>query len=436
MNIALYTEQKEKITPKVLNVNNPVQAAGAARGSKRTRVLSELRRSSTNTIFLTIICIFLSFCCKGQELKLTFSPIITSSQDTSVEAITHLWKNYLDARYDDYLNYYRNLQINAPYNRQIDSIQKLYWHSPSEDLLIGEIEKLILFSEFSTFSIRKYSETIYEIHTLVQVKPFESEEINTLYMYKVCATKTNDSFKLLNYFDASKNALQNYTSENIEFYYPCGFNFDLEKVSSTEKFINQFRKDYNIKKTNEKIICVIGNSLTESNAFMGFDFTMATSENRFAGYFLEPNTLLTCRQDHIHEFVHILIKSTYPNVYNILNEGIATFYGGMAGSDFVFHANNLQKYLSENTIDFLNTSLLWDLEINGGRLAYTVGALIIDYTLNTYGIQRVIELFSCKDYYDIFSKLEIPIENVNNLFIQLLNEKFKEQEKTHKSINH
>ena len=372
-------------------------------------------------IILATICTILSFYCNGQELKLIFSPIIMSSEDTSVKAIYHLWKNYLDARYHDYLN----SRINTQYNIQTDSIQNLYWHSQSNDLLISQIEKFMLFGEISTFSIRKYSETIYEIHTLVQVKAFESEGINTLYIYKVCAVETDDGFKLLNYFDVFKNALQNYTSENIEFYYPCGFNFDIEKAKDTEKFIYQFRKDYSIKKINEKIICVIGNNLSESNAFMGFDFTIATSENKFAGYHLEPNAILTCRQDHIHEFVHVLIKSTYPSVYDILNEGIATFYGGMSGSDYVFHANNLQKYLSKNTIDFLDISLMWDLEINSGRLAYTVGALIIDYTLNTYGVRKVIELFFCKNYEDIFSKLEIPMENVNNFFIQLLNEKFE-----------
>ena len=97
----------------------------------------------------------------------------------------------------------------------------------------------------------------------------------------------------------------------------------------------------------------------------------------------------------------------------------------MAGSDYVSHTNNLHKYLNKNTINFSDTSLLWDLVIDDGRLAYTVGALIIDYTLNTYGIPKVIELFSCKDYEDIFSKLEIPMENVNNFFVRFLDEKFE-----------
>jgi hypothetical protein len=47
MNIAPCTVQKERITPKVLYVNNPEQPAGAARGWKISHVLSELRRSST-----------------------------------------------------------------------------------------------------------------------------------------------------------------------------------------------------------------------------------------------------------------------------------------------------------------------------------------------------------------------------------------------------
>jgi hypothetical protein len=365
---------------------------------------------------LILIFIILSFYCRGQELKLTFSPVITSSEDISIKTIAHLWKNYLNARYHDNLN----SLINPQYKRRTDSIQNLYWHNKSMDLLSSGVEDFMLFGDFSTFSIRKYSETIYEIHTLVQAKAFEGEGINTLFLYKVCAVETDDGFKFLNYFDVSKHALQNYSSENIEFYYPYGFNFDIKKVKDTEEFIRQFRKDYNIEKTNEKIICIIGNNLSESNAFVGFDFTINTSENRFAGFFLEPRTILTCRQDHIHEFVHVLIKSAYPNIHSILNEGIATFYGGMAGSDFIFHRNNLQKYLSKNTIDFLDTSLLWDLEIDDGRLAYTVGALIIDYTLNNYGSQKIIELFSCKDYEDIFSKLEVKKEDINDFLNQLI----------------
>lgn len=371
--------------------------------------------------FLVKICMCFAFYCKGQELKLTFSPTITSSQDTSVKTIAHLWENYLNARYDDYLN----LRKNAQYNRQTDSIQNLYWHSQSEDLFIGIIETYVPFSEFSTFSIRKYADAIYEIHTFVQVKT--SEEIDRSFVYKVCATKTDNGFKLLNYFDVSKNALQNYTSENIEFYYPSGFDFDTEKVNDTEKFISQFRKDYNIKKINEKIICVNCNNINECNTFIGFDFTTATSANWCLAHSLAPKTILTsCQDAYIHEFVHILLQSSYPNINDILHEGIASFYGGMVGgTDYIFHAGNLQKYLSKNTIDFLDTSLLWNLRIENATLAYTVGALIIDYTLNNYGIQKVIELFSCKDYIDIFSKLEIPMENVNDFFIRLLNEKFE-----------
>ena len=367
-------------------------------------------------IFIAAICIIFSFCGKGQGLKLTFSPSITSSQDTSEQAIAHLWKNYLEARYDDYLN----LQIDAEYNRKSDSIQNLYWHNQSEDMVISEIEKFMLFGEFSTFSIRKHSESIYEIHTLIQAKAFEGEGINTLWMYKVCATKTDNSFKLLNYFDVSKNALQHYTSENIEFYYPCGFHFDTEKVNDTEKFIRQFRKDYNIPKMDKKIICIIGNNLTESNTFLGFDFTIATSENKFAGYFLEKRTVLTCRQNHIHEFVHALTKSAYSFIYNIVDEGIATYYGGTAGLDYNVHRNNLRKYLNKNTIDFSDTSILWDTVIDDARLSYMVGALIIDYALKNYGTSKEIELFSCKDYDDIFAKLEVKTENINDFMNQLI----------------
>jgi tRNA1Val (adenine37-N6)-methyltransferase len=46
----LIERMKEEETPKVLNVNNPVQAVGVARGRKISHLLSELRRSSTNHV--------------------------------------------------------------------------------------------------------------------------------------------------------------------------------------------------------------------------------------------------------------------------------------------------------------------------------------------------------------------------------------------------
>jgi len=343
---------------------------------------------------------------KGQ---LTFNPRIEASQDTSVKAIAQLWENY----------------ESSVREAQPDSIQRLFWHNQSDDLIeywLSPSRSLYAMYEHVTFSIRKYSDTIYEIHTLLLFPP--ASNFDVLFMYKVCAVEIDGIFKLVNYFDVYKHSLQCYNTENVEFYYPHGFHFDIEKADYTEKFIRQFRNDYNIKKTNEKILCVIGNHLNESNAFMGFDFSVATSESKYAGGFFRPRTIITRRPDHIHEFVHAIMKPEYPNAHSILHEGIATYYGGTVGLDYAFYRNNLKEYINDNPVDFLDDSLLWDIYVaEKAPLSYIVGALIIEYTLKNYGNNKVLELFSCEEYEDIFSKLGIKMEDVNTFFTQLIDEK-------------
>ena len=361
-----------------------------------------------HTVLILVFIIF-SFYCRGQDVRLTFSPSITNSQDSSVKAIAQLWNDYL----------------NSIQTKQSDSIQKSFWYNELDDLLkywtIGTIS--YEFGEQFTFSIRKYSDNIYEIHSLYLFPP-ESRMFDIMRMYKVCATKTNGEFKLLNYFDVYKHSLQNHNSDNVEFYYPCGFNFDIEKANNAAKFILQFQNDYNVKNSKEKIIYLIGNSLTESNSFMGFDFSTATSENKNAGYFLYPRIVFTCRPDHIHEFVHAIMIPEYPDALGILHEGIATYYGGIAGQDYVFHRNNLKNYVNKNSIDFSEPSIFYTINIGNNTILYKmVGALMIEYALTNYGIHKVVELFSCKNYEDIFSKLGIKIDDVNNFFILLINEK-------------
>jgi hypothetical protein len=369
-----------------------------------------------NIISILIFTSLFSFC-QGQEVKLTFSPYIVTSQDSSVKAIAQLWEDYL----------------NSIQEKQSDSIQKSFWHNNADDFIKYWNGGMVLyeFGEQFTFSIRKYTDNIqkyidpiYEIHSLYLL-PSMDEGANVLLMYKVCAVKTEGRFKLINYFDINKESLQSYYSKNIEFYYPsCGFNFDIEKANNVEQFINQFRNDYQIKKSKEKIICIASNSLNASNAIMGFDFSIATSEDRMAGYTLYPRTVFTCRQDHIHEFVHAVMLPEYPNALSILHEGIATYYGGTAGFDYLYHRDKLKSHINENPIDFSDISSFSAIIIDDNTYVLnTVGSLIMEYTLKNYGNQKVLELFLCEIYEAVFTKLGIKKEEINGFLTQLINGK-------------
>jgi hypothetical protein len=80
--------------------------------------------------FLILTFITLSLFCSGQKLNLTFSPTVTSSNDTTIKAIAQLWENYLNAQYNDYLY----SLIDPQYQRETNSIRNLYWYNNSDDL--------------------------------------------------------------------------------------------------------------------------------------------------------------------------------------------------------------------------------------------------------------------------------------------------------------
>ena len=345
-------------------------------------------------------CFFaLSFYCKGQ--KVTFSPIVKSSEDASVQAIALLWEDYIKQLWKDFVS---TMQGNHP----SDSIQKTFWYNNSEDLLKGKPPtNFYQAGNLLTFNIRKYSDTIYEIYSLQQMP--DNETVDILFSYKVCAIKTEGGFKLINYFDVIKHTLQNYSSEYVKYYYPCGYNFDINKVLADEKFIKQFQSDYNLKKIDKKIVYIIGNNFKESNSFIGYDFMIGTDENKYAAICLFPATIITQRQNHFHEFVHILLGIEYPDMLDILNEGIATYYGGTSGLDYVTLRNTFKNNITENPIDFSELSSFYPhLKFNEFTQSYyIVGAVIIEYALKHYGKDKVIELFSCKEYQEIYTKLGI-----------------------------
>ena len=360
---------------------------------------------------LIIVFVFfaLTYFCSGQ--KLTFSPMIQSSEDTSVQAIAQLWEDYIKQLWKDFVSVIHG-------NPSSDSMQKSFWHNGSEDMMKGRPPMpFYLFSDILTFKIRKYSDIIYEIHSMQQRYDLQEETISEtpliFYIYKTGAIQTEEGFKLMNWFDIYKSSLQNYTSENIEYYYPCGFDFDMKKVEHAEKFIQQFRKNYNLKKTDKKIIYIIGNNYSESNYFMGFDFTAFSSEKKHAAYCLFPRTVLACFEDHIHELVHALMYSEYPDALGILNEGIATYYGGVSNMDYILHRSAFKKYIRENPIDFLDTSLFYNrVGEENVSLLYVLGGLIIEYALKNHGTDKVIELFSCKEYQEIYTKLGITSQEL------------------------
>jgi hypothetical protein len=357
-------------------------------------------------IYLLLLFVSLYYSSYGQ--KLTFGPSLSAFlEDEAVQEIAEVWMQYI-----------LSFQSNHP-----DSVRTDLWLNNSEDMIkySGYYNKTLRYQtgEQYTFNIRKLNDDIYEINTLSSPFKTRNGDIFIDNIYKVCATKLDGQFKLLNYFDVKKHLLNHYTSACIDYYYPPGLNFKQEEAEEAERFVRDFKQQYGIA-DNNLITYVVAHSIDAGNALLGIFYTMLRSEKTYAGLTIYPRTILSARPNHIHELVHAVMLPLHPAAPDILHEGIATYYGGGANKSYAEHKANVKQYLAENTVDFSEERNTYK-EVGGGtQLSNTLGALIIEYVLKNYGTTRVLALFSSKDYEGIFSQIGISKDGINDFVIQKL----------------
>lgn len=335
---------------------------------------------------LTILLFVVSSVVVLAQNGLTFSNEVGSSKDRSVVKIQDRWSEYFAAC--------RELSAD-----KIDSLRSVYWHEDETADLVGSSISakfpLYKLGNHHTFSIRKLDETLYEINTMVSV----GKNNNELFcIYKVCFSDG----KFTNYFTVSSVGLKQKRVGNIVYYMSHNLNFDSGKADSISKFIENFAKNYDIGQL-QPIRYVVGNSIDECQTFMGFPYTVARSESKSAGMAIHPDIIISCRQDHIHEIVHRLMRSNENGALAMLHEGIATYYGGTGELNIEQHIELLGKYIENkgrlNLADFDSYNELLE---NGSNPYYTVGFLIIEEALRCGGEQKVKRMFTYESMEEVF----------------------------------
>lgn len=76
------------------------------------------------------------------------------------------------------------------------------------------------------------------------------------------------------------------------------------------------------------------NDLYDSYDFIGFSHTDFPTHYPFAGITISNNVILSARPNHIHEIIHPFVSRRYPSSPMLIQEGIATYYGGCAGISY------------------------------------------------------------------------------------------------------
>ncbi len=350
------------------------------------------------------LAVFTLLCPAVHAQVLTFSPEVTLlSNDKAVAAVADVWSRYIDSF--------------GMEQEPGDSIRAGLWGGAEPDILLHAMShQTVLYrvSEQFTFSIRTISDRAYEINTIAQFKIPVAEGNIVFQIYKVLAAETDGQFRLFNYFDAVKPGLNHYRSNCVDFYYPKSLEFDTNEFDRDGKFVETFKRRYGIEDHSD-ITYLIGHNVDEAWSLLGVSYSVARSEKPYAGYTLFPRVVLTARPDHCHELVHAVMIPLYPRATSLMHEGIATYYGGTSGRDYGYHVKNLKQYMAGHDIAFSDYSAISNHpELPGGtNLQYLLGALIVEYALENYGTEKVLRLFDCNGYEQIFEELGVKQKEID-----------------------
>jgi hypothetical protein len=351
---------------------------------------------------LLILLIYLTIGSFAQETS--FSNQIVNSTDRNIIAIREQWKLYVKDCLTSYFT--KDEQLLNKYWNDID-IQNQYSSIAMYQTLDAPVA---LLGEMVTYDITKLDDGSYRLKAMVLMSDSISKGIAA--NFTLYAAVKDNQVKFCSYFQKHKESFKTYSTTHIDYYYPSDFSFDTNDAKKAEKLFAKLLLDFNINKE-KKITYIVANDIDSDNRLIGFDYSLQGGTFKGAGYFKEKfNMLFSCQVAHLHELVHVVVESKYPNVPRLFDEGMATYLGGSAGYDYAFHLNQLRELVrNQKDVNFSNFDEWHKVLENGTNHFYTIGAIFIDYAYKLGGQEKVESLLKSKDDINTTLQKELGIDN-------------------------
>lgn len=230
-------------------------------------------------------------------------------------------------------------------------------------------------------SIEK-QESRYAIKTLYAPNNLEkSQEIYSI--QRVFAGKENGEWKLFSVLPILTDDWQHKKVGDIEYIYPPNFKFDVNKAQDSASFVEHLTNKFDIT-IDEPINYYLAPSFMEMAKISGLDYAWDGNDGR--GYPKNNQVFVgTGSEKYLHELVHTIFKEYELNSY--IDEGLATYYGGMGQRSFDQLIQSMAKKISANE------ALTLDKVMTGQRVStpmfYAGGAVLIKAAEEKGGTQAV-----------------------------------------------
>jgi hypothetical protein len=126
-----------------------------------------------------------------------------------------------------------------------------------------------------------------------------------------------------------------------------------------------------------------------------------------------------------HEVVHLYTYEKFHRIHTLVDEGIATYFGGSMGLSFEEHIKLLKKYLIGNEVDFYDRIFESKVALNINNttsLKYLIGAILCNYAIKSQNKTKLFTLLnSGRSDFELLNVLEklynIRKENFNEFIV-------------------
>jgi hypothetical protein len=316
--------------------------------------------------------------------KVVFDSKINRSIDPDVKKIQELWQSYVlknnDDNYSDYEGYWNPDEIAQGLN----------------DIVIATTPyRSYRLCEINVNEIKKVDNEFYVIRNTLTLKKDTSRYFTIV--FDVYSKKVADNYKLFNSFYVNKKSYKNYQTQNIDYYYLPNYQFNITKAENIDREYSELCKKFG-NPNKHKVTYLVGNNLDESYRNIGIQYTPFTSSSPYSGFHIENlNIILSCREDHLHELVHTIFKKYHGS--GILQEGIATYFGGTNGLSYTQILNKLKEFIRDKPDIDLSKYYNLDKKLNNSdfNTYYAIGAIFIDYAFKKGGKSKALSLFKYED---------------------------------------
>ncbi|MUV04374.1 hypothetical protein GN157_11710 [Flavobacterium rakeshii] len=367
-----------------------------------------------------ILLLFLSASCNSQEapsnFSLSVSPTVAQTKENA--AVIAALKQFLETKNND--------QTNNPYWKKSDFTRFIYPYAG-----IVNIEQGKLGSDYYKPVLMEIINTTNSDKKIVKIGYVGHNEntgeniIRTI--YNLVANHIDGQVIFSSYLDYATSHWRKEKHGSVNYYISPAKSFNKEEADSQKKDIEKICAFFHT--TPIPVDYYSCTDPVELFSIKGYDYTPMMYVSATGGLAEAGNIVFSGNNSdyYTHEIVHIYTNSLYPNMPKILDEGLATYFGGSGKYDYQWHKKAMKQYIASHKVDYVGLiENPYEREyINDETpVPYMIGALICEKAIKELGKDKFIsyikEHTSNGDLWTLLSKLGITKENIHDELTAML----------------